>query len=738
MNWLEFLLSLTIGASLILAYIHALIWAGETRQWAHPMFVASTLLIVVIAILELALARADQPHAYAAILRWIQVPAAMCFITFVLFVHLRFQAGRLWLGVLACLLKVAALVPNFTVGENLNFVTITSLERLTVMGGGVLVPHGSANAWMIVGQLANLLLVLFLLDAARRGYAKRLSPVGLRQFRIAGGMAAFTAAISLWWLLVVVGGLAAPIVVSPAFLLVLLVMSYELGGEHLSSVRLTKALETTETDLRQVERRMQDAVDAASLGLWNWDIGTNLTWMSGTGRQLLGLDAREEIELGLLLKRIEPGDRKAVLAALRAALAGRDGFHCEFRIDREQGSRRWIAARGQVDFYPAARARQMRGVLVDVSERKFAEERFRVLVEAAPTAMLVLDDSERIILANRQAELVFGYDRTELVGMVLAVLVPRPPAEEVGSLSLPRSGASMPGVGHELPAIRKDGEVLAVEMTLNPVELSQGSSVLVSVTDITARKAMERESSLQREELAHLSRVALLAELSGSLAHELNQPLTAILSNAQAAVRYLAHDPPNLPEVSLSLANIVESDKRAGEVIRRLRAMLRKERLEFASLDMNEVITDVLRIVSSDLLGKRVEIALELAPVLPRINGDRVQLQQVVLNLLVNGSDAMQALATGRLLRVRTQADGQGGLELAVCDVGSGIAPEDLARIFSPFVTTKRDGMGLGLAVCTSIIESHRGRLWASNNEGPGATLHVSLPGMALAPASVV
>ncbi len=738
MNWLEFLLSLTIGASLILAFIHSLIWASEPRQWAHPMFVATTLLIVIVAVLELALARAEQPHAYAAILRWVQVPVAMIFVTFALFLRFRFQIERLWLAVLACLLRVAALVPNFSVGENLNYVSIASLDRLPLVGGGTaLVPNGEPNVWMILGQLANIFLVLFLLDVARSGYLQRMQPLGLRQFRIAGAMAVFAVATSAVYVLVVLGELAIPLVISPGFLLVLLAMSYELGAEHLSAVRLGKALETTETDLRQVERRMQDAVNAASLGLWNWDRGTGFSWMSAVGRQLLGLDSHQDIGLRVILKRIEPSDRRAVLAALRAARAGSDSFQCEFCIGRAQGSRRWIAVRGQADFDPSARVLQMRGVLVDVSERKFAEERFRILVEAAPTAMLVLDASGRIVLANRQAELIFGYDSAELIGMPLEVLVPRPGAE--AAAAVPSSFAAtppalIPGMGHELPAIRKGGAVLAVAMTLSQVELSQGASVLVSITDITARKAMERESSLQREELAHLSRVALLSELSGSLAHELNQPLTAILSNAQAAVRYLAHEPPNLAEVSLSLANIVESDKRAGEVIRRLRAMLRKERLEFASLDVNDVITDVLRIVGSDLLSKNVGIALELAPDLPRINGDRVQLQQVVLNLLVNGSDAMTPLATGRLLRVRTQADSQGGLELSVRDVGSGIAPEDLERIFSPFVTTKSDGMGLGLAVCTTIIESHRGRLWASNNDGPGATLHVSLPAPARAP----
>jgi C4-dicarboxylate-specific signal transduction histidine kinase len=243
--------------------------------------------------------------------------------------------------------------------------------------------------------------------------------------------------------------------------------------------------------------------------------------------------------------------------------------------------------------------------------------------------------------------------------------------------------------------------------------------VLLDVSD-------QKRAELQREELAHLSRVALLAELSGSLAHELNQPLTSILSNAQAAQRFMAHEPPNLAEVSISLVNIVDSDRRAGEVIRRLRAMLRKESPEFIQLDLNEVVKDVLRIIHSELLTRNVGIRLKLHPDLPRSEGDRVQLQQVLLNLIVNGSDAMRS-SRNRELSIATRAVAE-GVELTVSDQGTGIPQEDLERIFSPFVTTKQDGMGLGLAVCRTIIDSHNGRLWATNNDPQGACVHVWLP----------
>ncbi len=159
-----------------------------------------------------------------------------------------------------------------------------------------------------------------------------------------------------------------------------------------------------------------------------------------------------------------------------------------------------------------------------------------------------------------------------------------------------------------------------------------------------------------------------------------------------------------------------------------LRAMLRKDTTNYRRLDINEVVQDVLRIIRSDLLNRSVEVVLQLTPDLPAVNGDRVQLQQVLLNLIVNGSDAMTENAQGRQLTVSTRMPAVGEVEVTVCDVGGGIAPEDIERIFSPFVTSKADGMGLGLAVCTTIINAHRGRLWATNNATRGATLHFCIP----------
>jgi C4-dicarboxylate-specific signal transduction histidine kinase len=220
----------------------------------------------------------------------------------------------------------------------------------------------------------------------------------------------------------------------------------------------------------------------------------------------------------------------------------------------------------------------------------------------------------------------------------------------------------------------------------------------------------------------------MLGELSGSLAHELNQPLTAILSNAQAAQRFLAQTPPRVDQLADILSDIVKSDHRARSVIQRLRAMLRKEPAQHQTLDINDVVEESLRLMRSDLLNRDVVVGTDLAEALPAVSGERNQLQQVLLNFMMNGCDAMQARQTDRRLLVRTQRNAQGHIEISVADRGTGIAEADLERIFEPFVSTKSQGLGLGLAICRSIVEAHGGRLWASNNADAGATLHCELP----------
>ena len=242
------------------------------------------------------------------------------------------------------------------------------------------------------------------------------------------------------------------------------------------------------------------------------------------------------------------------------------------------------------------------------------------------------------------------------------------------------------------------------------------------------------EAREQRQQLAHLSRVAMLGELSGGIAHELNQPLTAILANAQAAQHFLAAKSINHEEMGEILRDIIAADQRASEVIRRLRVLFKKGETQFQSLDANELVREVLSIAHGDLVTRAVEVLPDLAPELPPIGGDRVQLEQVMLNLVVNACDAMAGGSfEGRRLSIRSRA-ADGAVQISFTDLGAGFRPADYDKLFEPFYTTKPQGLGLGLSISRSIVDAHRGRLWGTSNLGHGATFHISLPVLDLGP----
>ena len=263
-----------------------------------------------------------------------------------------------------------------------------------------------------------------------------------------------------------------------------------------------------------------------------------------------------------------------------------------------------------------------------------------------------------------------------------------------------------------------------------PDELVQRLQLLGEVfANILSHRQSEMEAQRLRQNLTHIGRVSTIGELMASLAHELTQPLTAILHNAQAAQRTLKAGAVNLEEMREILADIVEDDKRAGEVIHRLRGLLRKGDPEFATLDVNDMVTGMIRIVSSEAALRNMSVRLELAPRLPPVRGDRVQLQQVILNLVLNGLDAMREQVTGaRVLVIQSAKDTSTTIRITVRDSGPGIDLADLDNIFQTFYTTKADGLGMGLAISRSIVEAHGGQLEARNDPDGGAIFSFTLP----------
>ena len=262
--------------------------------------------------------------------------------------------------------------------------------------------------------------------------------------------------------------------------------------------------------------------------------------------------------------------------------------------------------------------------------------------------------------------------------------------------------------------------------------MAQPPRILGVSMDITRQKQADAEAQLQREELAHLSRVASLSALSGSFAHELNQPLASILSNAQAGQRFMSDDPPDLAELRAILGDIVSEDRRAGEIITRLRTMLRRGEVALQPVNVNECLEELLRLIHGDLKARRVAISNLTAGDLPPALTDRVQLQQVLLNLIVNACDAMETTPTEDRKVTVTIFLAQNELHLdelriGVVDCGTGL-PDDIETLFQPFHTTKAGGLGMGLSICRTLVTSHGGRLWAERRPERGAAFYVALP----------
>jgi signal transduction histidine kinase len=243
------------------------------------------------------------------------------------------------------------------------------------------------------------------------------------------------------------------------------------------------------------------------------------------------------------------------------------------------------------------------------------------------------------------------------------------------------------------------------------------------------RRRAEEEILNQRTELAHVTRVSTMGQLTSALAHELNQPLGAILRNAEAAEIFLQKEEPDLEEIRAILADIRKDDQRAGSVIDRMRSLLKRRNLELKSLDLGELLAETVSLAQSDAHARQVSLNLQLPAKLPVVCGDRVHLQQVLLNLILNGMDAMaDGTKAGRMLIVRAEAAKDGSVEVAVSDCGTGISPNQVARLFEPFFTTKPDGMGMGLAISQTIIEAHGGKIWGGNNTTQGAVFKFKLP----------
>jgi two-component system, LuxR family, sensor kinase FixL len=491
--------------------------------------------------------------------------------------------------------------------------------------------------------------------------------------------------------------------------------------------------QATRAEAEAAQHRFRDLVNSIEGIVWEADAVTfKFLFVSKQAEHILGYPIeRWQSESTFWKDHIDPDDREWAVNFCAKATAEKRDHDFEYRMIAADGRIVWLRDLVTV-VVEDDRPTRLRGVMVDITKRKRADEALRVqasLLDLSHDTVFVRDMNDVITYWNRGAEELYGWKKEEAIGQVSHHFT-----QTLFPASLEKINEELLRTGRwegELTHTKRDGTqvVVASRWSLQRDEQERPGAILETNNDITERKRAEEALSKTQTELAYITRVMTMGELAASIAHEINQPLAAVVTNGSACMRWLTRSQPDLKEATDAVQRIIRDGKRASDIIARIRGLLKRTAANRVPLDINEVIQETMALAENEVRRRRVSLRADLAADLPLVLGDRVQLQQVILNLTMNGIEAMSSVGDGsRELLIRTQRDDSDQVLISVTDSGVGLDPKNAEHLFEAFFTTKTEGMGMGLSISRSIIEAHGGRLWATLNAGPGATFQFTVP----------
>jgi PAS domain S-box-containing protein len=499
-------------------------------------------------------------------------------------------------------------------------------------------------------------------------------------------------------------------------------------------VERTANLQRSEAHLAEAQRLSHSGVSAYN--------ETTILYGSEEIYRIWGFDPAQGVpSLEAMFQRVHPDDRDRHRAQVRSALDEKRGYSISYRIVLPDGTVKHLDSIGQPVLSASGELVEVVSTQMDVTERVRAEQalresaaKIRRLVDSNIIGIFFSGLEGRVLETNDAFLHLVGHDRDDLVsGRVRWTDLTPPEWRERDRRALAELTSNTTAQPYEKEFFRKDGSRVPV-LVGGALFEKGGNEGVAFVLDLTERKRAEEslresESHLAQAqlELAHANRVVTMGQLTSSIAHEVNQPITAAITYALAARRWLSAEPPNFHEVDEALSLIAKEGNRAGEVIARIRALIKRAPTRKDAVAINDAILEIIALSRTEAANNSVSVRTQLAEGLPRVQGDRVQLQQVLLNLIINAIEAMRDVGEKERELLIITRHGPDGVSVEVRDSGPGFAPADIDRVFEAFHSTKPSGLGLGLSICRSIIEAHNGRLWASANQPRGASFQFAL-----------